>query len=79
MKFRQTAAAVLGVLLLRHNLEAPAMFRRDAAFRDAVVTAVWERFREDDPDGGLAGFLTWIINHQEEILAIIQLLMVLFA
>ena len=34
---------------------------------------------EDDDSGGLIGFLNWLIEHQEQIRALIQMIMTLFA
>jgi hypothetical protein len=78
MRFVNAFKTAVGRVLLRGNAAAFAMFNGNAEFRQAVLEAVNDRFREDNPEGGLIALLNWIVEHQEEILAIVKALMVLF-
>lgn len=69
---------IRGVLRRHREHTADALVGRDREFREAVRDAVIEEFRADDPDGGLLALLQWIVDHQEQIIALVKALMVLF-
>lgn len=43
--------------------------------RRQVHAAAYAKFMEDGGDGTLGGFLQWLVDHKEEIIALINLLM----